>query len=269
MAGERTVSGRRTNLAGHWAIPILALIGLLFCIGTASAATTPAAFDPKLGAQIDLSLPLTGETGASRSLAAAIGGKPAVVLWGYDNCPNLCGVAQGAVAEALGKTGLKPADYAALFLTVDPRETPKDAAAAHAKLIAANSAAASEPWQFLGGAAVSPLSAEFGIGIEERARIAQFVHPVGAIVLTPDGRISRVLPGLDFDPRDLRLAIVEASQGKLGTVFEHILLLCAGFDTSRGQYTSAVIVGLQLAAVATLVLLGGALFLLRRREPKA
>jgi len=233
------------------------------------AATTPAAFNPQIGARIDLSTQLSDANGSAAPLATTIGNKPAVVLWGYDNCPNLCGVAQGAVADALSKTGLKSGDYTALFLTVDPKETPTDARAAKAKLIAANDAAAGEPWHFLTGPAVAPLARSFGIGVEQRARIAQFVHPVGAIVLTPDGRISRVLPGLDFDPRDLRLAVVEASQGKLGTLFEHILLLCAGFDSSRGQYTPTIVFALQVGAIATLTVLGALLFLLRRREPRA
>jgi protein SCO1/2 len=243
----------------------LLALALLLVAGPALAATTPAAFDPKIGARIDLTAPLTDAHGLTRPLGAVMGGKPAVVLWGYDRCPNLCGVAQGAVAAALAKTGLAPTQYAALFLTVDPKETPADAAAAHAKLVASTDTATAEPWHFLTGPAVTGLGAQFGIGSEERQRIAQFVHPVGAIALTPDGRISRVLPGIDFSPRDLRLAIVEASEGKLGTLFEHILLLCAGFDTSRGRYTPAVLVGLQIGAVATLIGLGGLLFFLRRR----
>jgi hypothetical protein len=95
------------------------------------------------------------------------------------------------------RRGLKPSNYAAFFLTVDPKETPEDARAAHAKLIDADGAAKAERWHFLTGPAVTPLAQSFGIGVEERARITQFVHPVGAIVLTADGRISRVLPGID------------------------------------------------------------------------
>jgi protein SCO1/2 len=248
---------------------ILCLLVYAACIAPAFAVTTPAAFNPVIGARIDLSLPLTDEAGVTQPLAKTIGNRPAIVLWGYDLCPNLCGVAQGAVADALAKTGLAAGGYSALFLTVDPTETRQDAADAHAKLLAADAAAAGEPWHFLGGSGVSALEAQFGIGVEQRSRIAQFVHPVGAIVLTSDGRISRVLPGLDFDPRDLRLALVEASEGKLGTLFEHILLLCAGFDTSRGQYTPTVVFALQVAAAVTLALLGALLLLLRRREPKA
>lgn len=244
------------------------LLALLVLMATPVLAAAPA-FDPKIGARIDLTLPMVDETGVARPLGATLAGKPAVFLWGYDLCPNLCGVAQGALSEALAKTGLAPSEYTALFLTVDPHETPQDAANAHAKLIASDDAAKAEPWHFLGGPNVTPLSAQFGIGAEQRARIAQFVHPVGAIVLTPDGRISRVLPGVDLNPRDLRLAVVEASQGKLGTFFEHILLLCAGFDSTRGQYTSTIVFGLQIAVIATLTLLGTLLFLLRRREPDA
>jgi len=246
------------------------LLALLLILLVAPAlADTPPAFDPVIGTRIDLTTPLTDETGVTRPLGAVMAGKPAVVLWGYDLCPNLCGTAQGALADTLSRTGLKPGDYAALFLTVDPAETPADAKAAHEKLLAADNAAQAEPWHFLGGPSVTALAARFGIGEEQRARIAQFVHPVGAITLTADGRISGVLPGIGFEPNDLRLALVDASEGKLGTLVDHILLLCAGFDTSRGQYTATIFFALQMAAVATLTMLGALLFVLRRREPKA
>lgn len=248
--------------------PLLILqVFALLLIMPACTAPTSAAFDPRVGASIDIAVTLTDEDGNTLSLAKAMGDKPAVVLWGYDLCPNLCGVAQGAVADTLTKTGLSRDDYTALFLTVDPTEKPVDAGKAHTALLMADNAAAAEPWRFLGGPNVTRLAAEFGIGAEQQARIAQFVHPVGAIILTPGGRISRVLPGLDFDPRDLRLAIVEASQGKLGTLFEHILLLCAGFDASRGQYTPTVIFALQAATIATVLGLGVLLFVVSRRGP--
>lgn len=242
---------------------------LLILLAAPAFANTSAAFNPVIGTRIDLTTPLTDETGATRSLGTFIGGKPAVVLWGYDLCPNLCGTAQGALAYTLSRTGLKPTDYAALFLTVDPTETPADARTAHEKLVAADDAARAEPWHFLGGSSVTSLAARFGIGSEQRARIAQFVHPVGAITLTADGRISGVLPGIGFEPNDLRLALIDASEGKLGTLVDHILLLCAGFDTSRGQYTATVLFALQVAAIATLTVLGALLFVLRRREPRA
>jgi protein SCO1/2 len=177
-----------------------------------------------------------------------------MVLFGYHNCPNLCGVAQGVTARALVATGLTATDYVPLFITVVPDETVADAAGAKTRLAEAAGAGAAAPWQFLTGPAVEPLSASFGIGTLARERIEQFVHPVALFALTPDGQIARVLPGLDIKPGDLRLALVEASTGQLGSLIDHIVLFCAGFDSSRGQYNSLVEVSLRWASGLLLVL---------------
>ena len=223
-------------------------------------------FTPRIGTQIDLSTPVADAGGSVAPLSGITGGKPALVLFGYYNCPNLCGTAQVALAHALAATGLGTEDYRALFVTVDPEETATDAAAGRTRLIAATTAADVAPWRFLNGPGVVGLADEFGIGVEARARIEQLVHPVGVIALTPDGRISRVLGGIDFQPGDLRLAVIEASQGRLGTLVEKILLFCAGFDDSTGRYTWAVATGLRLAALATLLVGGGFIVLMMRRE---
>lgn len=230
-----------------------------------AAVETPS-FTPSIGARIDLTTNLADSTGTARTLGAWMAGRPALVTFGYDNCPNLCGVVQRVQAIALQQSGLTTADYVPLFVTIDPNETSADATAAKARLADAAGAAAAAPWMFLTGAAVEHVSDQFGIGTVERARIKQFVHPVATFAVTPDGRIARVLPGLETRASDLRLALVEASAGKLGTLVDQIVLFCAGYDPSKGQYSSLVEALLRVACGVLLVLGLGALGVLRWRE---
>ncbi|HTN62252.1 MAG TPA: SCO family protein [Devosia sp.] len=233
--------------------PMLILALLLGVLSPAIALERPS-FDPEIGTQVDLKTPLTNAEGRTLTLGQWLAGRPGMVLFGYHNCPNLCGVAQGVAARALVATGLTETDYVPLFITVVPKETSADAAAAKARLAEAAGVDAAAPWQFLTGPGVEPLSASFGIGTLARERIEQFVHPVALFALTPDGRVARVLPGLDIKPNDLRLALIEASAGKLGSLVDHIVLFCAGFDSSRGQYSSLVEVALRWASVLLLAL---------------
>lgn len=190
------------------------------------------------------------------------------MVFGYDRCPNLCGLTQQAVASDLGKTGLDPSAYRALFVSIDATETAADAAAARAAVAQSAGPEGLKAWRFLTGAGGdgAALAAEAGIGFEARPRIGQFVHPIAVLALTPQGRISRVLPALSFEPRDLRLALVEASSGRLGSIADHVFLLCAGFDASKGRYTPVVWAAVKAGGLATVLALGVAVLVLARRR---
>lgn len=243
----------------------LALLLALWTTAAGAAVERPE-FDPQLGGQIDLGTSLTDSTGKTETLGQFTAGKPALVLFGYHDCPNQCGVAQQVIATALKATGLG-AGVQPLFITLAPEEGPSDAAGAKARLVAA-AGDAGAPWRFLSGPDVVHLGEEFGIGTVERASIRQYVHPVAVYTLTPGGRISHVLPGLSLTVHDLKLALVEASNDKLGSVIDHIVLWCAGYDTHTGRYTDPVMGVLRVAAVATVVLglAGIGLLELRKRR---
>jgi protein SCO1/2 len=243
---------------------VLSFVLLLWATAAYAAVVQPE-FDPKLGGRIKLDTVLTDSTGKTETLGQFAGGKPALILFGYHNCPNQCGVAQQVIATALKATRLGSA-VVPMFITLAPEEAPSDAAGAKARLATAAGDAAA-PWQFLSGPDVAQLGEQFGIGAIERAQIHQYVHPVAVYTLTPDGRISHVLPGLDLTSHDLKLALVEASNDQLGTVIDHIVLWCAGYDTHTGKYTDPVMGVLRIAAMATLILgLAGIAFLeLRKR----
>ncbi|RWH69352.1 SCO family protein [Mesorhizobium sp.] len=229
----------------------------LLVVGAAPAAERPT-FDPKLGAQLTADRELVDAGGRKLTLGATLDGHPALVIFGYDKCPNLCGVTQQAVASDLKKTSLRPADYRALFISIDPGETPADAAAAQDEIASAAGPAGLAAWRFLTSSdgAGAALANEAGTNFDRRKGIDQFVHPIAVIALTPTGRIAQVLPALTFTPRDLQLALVEASENKLGSIADHVFLLCAGFDSSKGQYTPAIWAALKVASLATLFGLG-------------
>jgi protein SCO1/2 len=244
----------------------LAFILVLMAAPSLAAVERPE-FDPALGGRIDLGTPLTDETGATAPLRDIIGGRTALILFGYHDCPNQCGIAQQVIATTLVRTGLAD-KVAPLFITLAPEEGPSDAAGAKGRLAAAAGSAAADRWRFLSGPGVAGLGQEFGIGTLERERIRQYVHPVAVYTLTPDGRISHVLPGLELTTEDLRLALVEASQNRLGTVIDHIMLWCAGYDTSTGRYTAPIMGFLRAGAIATVLLglIGIAVLEIRKRR---
>jgi protein SCO1/2 len=245
---------------------LMFILVLALWITPAFAAVERPAFSPVLGARVDLATELSDETGRVETLEQWLGGQPAVVLFGYHDCPNLCGVVQQAIAKLLAGTGLDRGEYRTLFITVAPEEDAADAAGAKQRLADAAGPAVAAPWHFLSGPGVVPLAASFGIGAAERERIRQFVHPVATFTVTADGRISHVLPGLELSASDLRLAIVEASAGQLGSVVDHVLLFCAGYDPTTGHYTPVVMAGLRIGSLVVLFGLLAAIVTLEIRK---
>ncbi|MGX8012837.1 SCO family protein [Mesorhizobium sp. ORM8.1] len=244
------------------------LVLAVFLAPSLAGAVERPTFDPHIGAQLDLDRAFRDASGTVASLSEILDGRPALVIFGYDKCPNLCGVTQQAVASDLNKTGLDPRTYRALFVSIDPSETAQDAIAAKAEIAPSAGHQGLAAWRFLTSAddAGAALAAEAGITFDRRDRINQYIHPIAIIALTPQGRIAQVLPALTFEPRDLKLALVEASAGRLGSIADHVFLLCAGFDNSNGQYTSTVEATVKMAGLTTLLALGAGLFLLMRRR---
>lgn len=248
------------------------LVMLLLCAAWSSSASVAKLpeLQPEIGRHADLGLALTDADERHAALSEFMGGRPTLLLLGYHRCPNLCGVAQLGLARSLAKSGLSPDEYSVVFASIDPSETPADARKARTRLQSTLGGGALSAWHFIVGSApqVAALQRLAGASAEKVPDSAFYIHPVAISTLTADGRVARVLPGLDVAPRDLRLAIVEASKGKLGTLGEHVLLLCSGFDPATGRYTSAVMLGVRSAGAATLVLLGSLILVsFRRRQP--
>ncbi|MFC4167011.1 thioredoxin domain-containing protein [Teichococcus aestuarii] len=242
--------------------------------GGARAALTEAqlagvALHPPPGAALPPGLALRDEAGHPVRAGAAQQDRPAVLVFADYTCTVLCGTALGLAAAALAETGLRAgADYTVLALGLDPKDGPAAAAAMKALHFPAAPAGAV---RFLGGDAAALQAARSAFGYEARydAETDSYAHPLGVLVLAPDGRLSRVLGGLALDPPALRLALVEAAEGRLGSLGERLRLFCYGFDAARGVWTAWIRRVLMLGSVATSLALGGFMLWALRRERRA
>jgi protein SCO1/2 len=225
---------------------------------------------PPPGARLAAGLPLVDETGRAVTPAQLLGGRPAVLVFADYTCTFLCGTALGMAAASLEATRLRAGeDYTFAVLGLDPRDGPLEAAALKAARLGRSPLAATT--RFLTGDAATLASVQATLGYTARYDAAndQYAHPLGALVLAADGRVSRVLGGIDLDPDTLRLGLVEASSGQLGSLGDRLRLLCYGFDGARGIYTAWVKRALTLGTAGTVLGLGLFLFLLNRRGRRA
>ncbi|MCC8982961.1 SCO family protein [Bradyrhizobium acaciae] len=195
-----------------------------------------------LGEQLPLVAPLSNEQDQIRPLKEWLQTTPTVWIIADYACSTLCGPLLSIVSNALADTGLRAGvDFRLVVLGLDPKDTAADARAMKAKQITARGEV-SKHATFLRGtsASVGELLAAFGIRSSYDRERDQFAHPVAAFVVTPDGRISRALPGIAIDPGNLRLALVEAGRGHVGSWSDQAHLLCYGFDPATGIYTLAI-----------------------------
>ena len=158
-----------------------------------------------------------------------------------------------------------------MLISFDPRDTPEAANAkkrAHLQHWAVPETA--DGWHFLTGTEqeIQRVTSAAGFTYEWDEETQQFAHVSGVLVATPDGRLSRYFYGVEFSPKDLRLALVDSGQGRLGSVVEELLLYCFHYDPSSGQYGAAFMNIMRLGAVLTVGLILGFVVLMRRRESR-
>ena len=216
---------------------------------------------------------LLDEQGGPVRLSGIAHGKPLILVLGYFHCPSLCGLVRADLFHALQKTRLTAGrDYQLVSLSIDPRETPRDAGAAKAEDVARFSAPGAEDgWHFLVGNAATVRAIADAVGFRDRfdQTLKQFVHPTGIVFVTPGGVISSYLLGVGYSPNDVRLAVTRAATGTVQAAALPILLLCYDYNGATGRYTLAIMKLLRLAGILTIATLGTTLFLAfrRRRSP--
>jgi protein SCO1 len=156
-------------------------------------------------------------------------------------------------------------------VSFDPRDGPDAARTKKADIVARYGRGSGAGWHFLGGEAdaVRRLTDAAGFRYAWDDVGQQFAHVAVVLVVAPDGRIARYFPGIDYPPRDLRLGLVDASAGKIGTTVDRLLLFCYHYDAATGRYTPAIERALRVGGVLTIVVLGGLIAVLRRREGTA
>ncbi|MEZ5319200.1 MAG: SCO family protein [Vicinamibacterales bacterium] len=226
--------------------------------------------DQKLDAQIPLDLTFTDEAGREVRLGDYFGQRPVILAMVYYECPMLCTLVLNGLVGSVEPLDFTPGqDYEVVVLSFDPGETP--ALAAQKKelyLKRYGRPQTSAGWHFLTGREerIRQLADAIGFRYTYDASIDQYAHPAAITILTPQGHVSRYLFGIEFAPRDVRLGLVEATAGQIGTVIDQALLFCYHYDPATGKYGLVVMNLIRLGGLLTLVALGGGIFLSVRRE---
>jgi protein SCO1 len=217
------------------------------------------AFDQRLGAQTPLDVRLRDESGKEIQLSDCLQGKPVVLHFAYFRCPGLCPLSFDGLTETLRSSSLKPGDeFVLLTISFDPGDS-ADTAAGRKQACLEQIGRPIDPagWRFLTGGEreTRRLAEAVGFRYAYDPAAGQYAHASGIVVLTPEGVVSRYLFGVDYGPRDLRLALMEASNGKIGSPIERVLLLCLSYDPVTGRYRFLAMTAVRIAGIATVLLI--------------
>jgi protein SCO1/2 len=230
-------------------------------------------FEPQLNAQLPLDVNFRDESGREVQLREYFGRKPVVLALVYYGCPMLCNQVEMGVVGSLKMLSFNPArDYEVLFVSFDPRETPdmasKKKAAALSRFGRPETAAG---WHFLTGKeeAVRAVASAANFRYSFDAKHNLFAHASGIMLLTPDGRISRYFYGVEYPSRDVRLGLVDASAGKIGTPIDHLLLFCFQYNPETARYSAIVLRIVRLGGILTILTIVVGLLIFRRRDVRA
>jgi protein SCO1 len=270
----------------NWKHFISGILALLLSTSAASAqavpsGTGPAAgnmpavlenvgFEPQLNAHLPLGLAFRDEAGRNVQLGEYFTQKPVLLALVYYGCPMLCNQTEQGVVGALRMLSFNPGrDYEVVFVSFDPRESPdmaaqkKESAMTHFRR-----PETATGWHFLTGSKESidalTQGANFRYSFDQKSNL--FAHASGILLLTPDGRISRYFYGVEYPARDIRLGLVEASAGKIGTPVDRALLFCYQYDPTSARYSASILKIIRLGGVLTMLALLAGILIFRRRD---
>jgi len=242
--------------------------------GLTASAMPPAlreiGFDQNLDQQLPLDASFLDETGRAVRLGDYFGSRPVILAFVYYDCPMLCTMVLNALTSTVSTLSLDAGkDFEIVVISFDPRETPAIAAARKASYVDRYRRPGTESgWHLLTGEqdSIARVTKAAGFRYVWDNDTKQFAHPTGIIVTTPEGRPARYLFGLEYGPRDVRLALVEASQGRIGSRVDSFLLYCYHYDPMTGRYGLVIMRGLRLAGAATVFALITFVFVMVKRE---
>lgn len=236
----------------------------------ASTMTSGLEYEQRLGKGLPLELPFVDQNGNDVKLGDYFKQGPVVLVLAYYECPSLCTVVIRETFHSIQVMRENRGDpYSVVVVSINPKENAGLAAEKRdAFLKAYKKSDLPEKTHFLVGQAESIESLAKSIGFQYRwdEPTQQYVHPSGMLIATPEGKISRYLMGVRFNPRDVRLGLVEASQGKIGNVVDKMLLFCYQYDAASGKYGFWILGALRLFAGVTVTALGGYVWTSLRRE---
>ncbi|MFQ5599163.1 MAG: SCO family protein [Candidatus Krumholzibacteriia bacterium] len=226
-------------------------------------------FDQNLGAQVPLDLVFRDEAGAEVELGRYFGDKPVVLALVYYECPMLCSMVLNGLTSSLRVLKFDiGSDFEVLTISFDPGETPELAAAKKRNYVeeyARPGAAAG--WHFLTGGdeSIRTLTEAVGFRYVYDPDLDQYAHASGIVVLTPEGRVARYFFGIEYAPKDLRLGLVEAAEGRIGSVVDQVLLYCFRYDPESGTYSAVALNIVRLGGILTVSGIVALILLLRRK----
>lgn len=227
-------------------------------------------FEARMSQQVPRSAKFRDAAGHRIELGDYFGRVPIVLALVYYRCKNLCSVVLSDTVAALSKIGLEAGkDFEVAVVSIDPREDPALASQQKREFLARYAhPGTGEGWHFLTGSAAASRAVADAIGFRYfyDAEHDQYAHPAGITILTPAGRVSRVFYGVAYAPRELRLGIVEAAKGAVGSIGDQLLLLCYHYDPTKGRYGLLIMNVIRLAAAVTLAALGAGVGLWLWRE---
>jgi protein SCO1/2 len=229
--------------------------------------------EQRLGSQLPLDAVFRDEQGREVRLGEYFGEKPVVVAFVYYECPMLCNQVLNGLVGALSAVPFKPGkEFEIVTVSFDARETPELAAKKKETYLRRyGREGAGAGWHFLTGdkAQIDRLCDAAGFSYAWDERTQQFAHGSAIMVATPQGRLSHYFYGIEYAPKDLRLALVESSAGKIGSPVDELLLYCYHYDPATGKYGAAVMNVLRAAGALTVAGVLALILFLRRRARDA
>ena len=238
------------------------------------AALEKVGIDQHLGWQVPLDLTFVDENGKQVQLRQYFGEKPVIITMVYYTCPMLCTEVLNGLSGSLN--GIRKfnagRDFNVVSVSFDPRDTAAAAMAEKIKFDKRYHRPGSEQgWHFLTGKKeqIDALASALGFRYAWDPELQQYAHASAIMVLAPDGHITQYYYGIEYPPRDLQLGIVEASQGRVGSFTDAVLLYCYHYDPRQGRYGPAIWNIIRISALATILLLGGFMIVMIRRDAAA
>jgi protein SCO1/2 len=212
-------------------------------------------FEQKLDATLPLDAVFRDEQGAAVKLGDYFGTRPVVVAFVYYECPMLCNQILNGLVSGIGVLDQTVGtDFDVVAISFDPRETPVMAAAKKATYLDRYARPGAD-------------TAGFHFAWDEQTQ--QFAHASGIVVVTPDGRLARYLFGIEYPPRDLKFALMESSEGRIGSVVDQVLLYCYHYEPATGSYSLVAMNAVRLGGAVTMAMLFGFIAISLRRDGRA
>ena len=229
-------------------------------------------FQQRLDQMLPLDATFKDERARTVKLGDFFGSKPVVLAFVYYTCPMLCSQVMNGISSSLKAVPFNVGkDFDVVLISFDPRDTPAVAAEkkqAHMEYWDAQQTAGA--WHFLTGdeANIKRVASAAGFNYRWDEQSGQFAHVSGVLVLTPDGRLSRYFYGVEYSPKELRFALVESGQGRIGSAIDELLLYCYHYDPAAGQYGVVVMNLVRLGGVVTVVMMLGFILFMRLNESR-